>query len=360
MLAQEEFCKTSAGVLFTSQSSERGMDYPDVTLVLQVMAPMSRQQYIHRVGRTARAGKEGEALLLLLDHEEPFMSEIQDLPITRSRAAAQLLNDEGSRLAAHVSSARWAKESSLTTLAGAAFASLLQHLQSQPFVELEGQEVVGGSAWRDVVLCRYRLCYAPFTIFVRGMLCWPVNHIGLAIRASDFEEGSQLRHAHPEMQHGKLGQFSRKTYMFHALVSGMKVWDLERYLHDLRKDSGDIFVRQLQWTERGQEQRKAFHEVVDSAFEEFKDRPFENDQVTFMGSYCDQLEPTCCANPTDLSSLFCSELVAEVFQRGQLLAKSRAAAEFTPVDYLKSDGQSVEQAQLETSLVTLGPLRCLQ
>ncbi|CAK9056330.1 unnamed protein product [Durusdinium trenchii] len=129
MLAQEEFCKTSAGVLFTSQSSERGMDYPDVTLVLQVMAPMSRQQYIHRVGRTARAGKEGEALLLLLDHEEPFMSEIQDLPITRSRAAAQLLNDEGSRLAAHVSSARWAKESSLTTLAGAAFASLLQHLQ---------------------------------------------------------------------------------------------------------------------------------------------------------------------------------------------------------------------------------------
>lgn len=51
----------------------------------------------------------------------------------------------------------------------------------------------------DVVLCRYRLCYAPFTIFVRGMLCWPVNHIGSQRIPSDakrpsgaFSEGDPL------------------------------------------------------------------------------------------------------------------------------------------------------------------------
>ena len=58
MVHQEEFAKATTGLLFTSSSSERGMDYPDVTLVLQLMAPNGRQQYIHRVGRTARNGKE--------------------------------------------------------------------------------------------------------------------------------------------------------------------------------------------------------------------------------------------------------------------------------------------------------------
>ena len=43
---------------------------PKVTLVVQVMAPDSRQQYIHRVGRTARCGKEGQTLLLLLEMED--------------------------------------------------------------------------------------------------------------------------------------------------------------------------------------------------------------------------------------------------------------------------------------------------
>ena len=41
-----------------------------VTLVVQVTAPSSLQQYVHRVGRTARGGKEGRALLLLLQPEE--------------------------------------------------------------------------------------------------------------------------------------------------------------------------------------------------------------------------------------------------------------------------------------------------
>lgn len=41
-----------------------------MTLVVQVLAPASLQQYIHRVGRTARGGKEGQALLMLLTTEE--------------------------------------------------------------------------------------------------------------------------------------------------------------------------------------------------------------------------------------------------------------------------------------------------
>ncbi|CAJ1423383.1 unnamed protein product [Effrenium voratum] len=131
ILAQQEFFEASCGVLFTSMASERGLDYPNVTLVLQVMAPISRQQYIHRVGRTARGGKEGRAFLLLLDREEePFMPEIADLPVSRAPMGPALLNDEGLHTADALSSARWAK--GLPLFAAAAFASLLKHLSSQP------------------------------------------------------------------------------------------------------------------------------------------------------------------------------------------------------------------------------------
>jgi ATP-dependent RNA helicase MSS116 len=48
------------------------MDYPNVTFVMQV-GLTDKEQYIHRLGRTARAGKDGSGLLLLSPFEEPSM-----------------------------------------------------------------------------------------------------------------------------------------------------------------------------------------------------------------------------------------------------------------------------------------------
>ena len=39
--------------------SFRGLDYPGVTAVIQLGAPESRDDYVHRVGRTGRADSEG-------------------------------------------------------------------------------------------------------------------------------------------------------------------------------------------------------------------------------------------------------------------------------------------------------------
>ena len=52
-------------IMFSSDVSARGMDYPDVTAVIQVGMPSERAQYIHRIGRTGRAGKAGGGYLLL-------------------------------------------------------------------------------------------------------------------------------------------------------------------------------------------------------------------------------------------------------------------------------------------------------
>ena len=84
----EEFRNSKGGsIMFTSDVSARGLDYPDVTKVLQVGAPSDRAQYVHRLGRTARAGKAGSGALLLCDFEKYFLKEIKDLPI-QTRAAS--------------------------------------------------------------------------------------------------------------------------------------------------------------------------------------------------------------------------------------------------------------------------------
>ncbi|CAK9140505.1 unnamed protein product [Ilex paraguariensis] len=80
----DEFRKSKGLILVTSDVSARGVDYPDVTLVIQVGLPADKQQYIHRLGRTGRKGKEGQGILLLAPWEEFFLSTIKDLPITKA------------------------------------------------------------------------------------------------------------------------------------------------------------------------------------------------------------------------------------------------------------------------------------
>ncbi|KAL3536715.1 hypothetical protein ACH5RR_000081 [Cinchona calisaya] len=80
----DEFRKSKGLILVTSDVSARGVDYPDVTLVVQIGLPSDRQQYIHRLGRTGRKGKEGRGILLLAPWEEFFLSTIKDLPMTKA------------------------------------------------------------------------------------------------------------------------------------------------------------------------------------------------------------------------------------------------------------------------------------
>uniref|UniRef100_A0A0E0MZB9 ATP-dependent RNA helicase n=1 Tax=Oryza rufipogon TaxID=4529 RepID=A0A0E0MZB9_ORYRU len=80
----DEFRKSRGLILVSSDVSARGVDYPDVTLVIQVGVPADRQQYIHRLGRTGRKGKEGQGLLLLAPWEKYFLSSIKDLSISEA------------------------------------------------------------------------------------------------------------------------------------------------------------------------------------------------------------------------------------------------------------------------------------
>ncbi|KAL6603981.1 hypothetical protein ACP70R_044342 [Stipagrostis hirtigluma subsp. patula] len=80
----KEFKESKGLILVSSDVSARGVDYPNVTLVVQLGVPTDREQYIHRLGRTGRRGNEGAGILLLAPWEEYFLRSIKDLPITEA------------------------------------------------------------------------------------------------------------------------------------------------------------------------------------------------------------------------------------------------------------------------------------
>ena len=86
--------KTGAAILVTSDVSARGVDYPGVTRVIQLGIPSGTEQYIHRVGRTGRAGTGGRGDLVLLPWEVGFLTwqlnGVPLRPVTSNELKAQL------------------------------------------------------------------------------------------------------------------------------------------------------------------------------------------------------------------------------------------------------------------------------
>ncbi|XP_054712587.1 ATP-dependent RNA helicase DDX55-like [Uloborus diversus] len=62
------------GILLCTDVMARGVDIPDVHWVIQFDPPSCASSFVHRCGRTARIGKTGNALVMLLPNEETFVN----------------------------------------------------------------------------------------------------------------------------------------------------------------------------------------------------------------------------------------------------------------------------------------------
>lgn len=66
-----------ARVLVATDVAARGLDIPNLPLVINHDLPMVAEDYIHRIGRTGRAGAQGEALSLVSPEEGGLLRQIQ-------------------------------------------------------------------------------------------------------------------------------------------------------------------------------------------------------------------------------------------------------------------------------------------
>ena len=66
-------------VLVATDVAARGLDIDDLPLVVNYELPHTPEDYIHRIGRTGRAGALGEAISLVAPEEERYLAEIERL-----------------------------------------------------------------------------------------------------------------------------------------------------------------------------------------------------------------------------------------------------------------------------------------
>ncbi|GIZ48440.1 hypothetical protein CKM354_001150000 [Cercospora kikuchii] len=68
------FKKGEVPILVATDVAARGLDIPAVKLVLNVTFPLTVEDYVHRIGRTGRAGQDGRAITFFTDGLEKPLS----------------------------------------------------------------------------------------------------------------------------------------------------------------------------------------------------------------------------------------------------------------------------------------------
>jgi ATP-dependent RNA helicase RhlE len=77
--ALKDFKSGKARILVATDVAARGLDIPDLPLVINHDLPMVAEDYVHRIGRTGRNGAQGEALSLVSPEEGGLLRQIQRL-----------------------------------------------------------------------------------------------------------------------------------------------------------------------------------------------------------------------------------------------------------------------------------------
>ena len=84
----QSFSKNDFGVLFCTDVAARGLDIPNVDWIVQYDAPSETTEYVHRVGRTARSGKAGSALLFLRPCEASFIKYLESFKLNLTQVSS--------------------------------------------------------------------------------------------------------------------------------------------------------------------------------------------------------------------------------------------------------------------------------
>ncbi|MFV1977314.1 MAG: DEAD/DEAH box helicase, partial [Candidatus Scalindua sp.] len=90
----DKFKKSDIEILVATDVAARGLDIPDVSHVINYSIPQHPDGYIHRIGRTARAGKSGIAITFVTPREHRQLRLIEQSAKTRIKKAKLPTRDE--------------------------------------------------------------------------------------------------------------------------------------------------------------------------------------------------------------------------------------------------------------------------
>jgi ATP-dependent RNA helicase RhlE len=93
-------------VLVATDIASRGIDVEGVSHVVNFELPNVPEDYVHRIGRTARAGAAGSAISLCSDEERPYLRDIEKLtrvpiPVVAAPAAMRIAHSPAARGSEH-------------------------------------------------------------------------------------------------------------------------------------------------------------------------------------------------------------------------------------------------------------------
>lgn len=76
-IVMDEFREGRSRVLLSTDLTARGIDVAGVSLVINYDLPSNRENYIHRIGRSGRYGKKGNAINFITDRTAPDLLELE-------------------------------------------------------------------------------------------------------------------------------------------------------------------------------------------------------------------------------------------------------------------------------------------
>ncbi|MES2297861.1 MAG: DEAD/DEAH box helicase [Pseudomonadota bacterium] len=79
MAALEAFKKGEIDVLVATDVAARGLDISDLPCVINYDLPYNAEDYVHRIGRTGRAGASGDAISIYSEKDERLLTDIEKL-----------------------------------------------------------------------------------------------------------------------------------------------------------------------------------------------------------------------------------------------------------------------------------------